>query len=99
MNRAGSRSLRDATLIMAGAVLFFMKRLYRSRRERILGGVCGGIGTYVDTDPNIIRILWIILTLVSIGIGVVVYIVAWILIPGEPEPSGTTIIDAEIVEE
>lgn len=76
-----------------------MKRLYRSRRERIFGGVCGGFGTYVDTDPNIIRILWVILTLVSIGIGVVVYIVAWILIPGEPEPSGTIIIDAEIVEE
>ncbi len=74
-----------------------MKRLYRSRNERIFGGVCGGIGTYYNTDPNLIRILWVVLTLVSIGIGIVAYIVAWILIPDEPEPSGGVIIDAEIV--
>ena len=62
-----------------------MKRLYRSRTSRILGGVCGGISAYSDIDPNLIRILWVALTLISIGIGVLVYIVAWILIPEEPE--------------
>jgi phage shock protein PspC (stress-responsive transcriptional regulator) len=63
-----------------------MKRLYRSRTSRILGGICGGIGIYFDTDPNIIRVVWVILTLFSIGAGVIAYIVAWILIPEEPEP-------------
>lgn len=70
-----------------------MKRLYRSRTERLLGGVCGGIGQYYDTDPNLIRILWVVLTLLSVGIGVIAYIVAWILIPEEPEER------AEIVTE
>jgi phage shock protein PspC (stress-responsive transcriptional regulator) len=64
-----------------------MQRLYRSRTDRILGGVCGGLSTYADIDPNIIRILWVALTIISVGIGVVAYIVAWILIPEEPEKS------------
>ena len=62
-----------------------MKRLFRSRTDRILGGICGGLGTYFDTDPNIIRILWVALTIISVGVGVIVYIVTWILIPEEPE--------------
>lgn len=62
-----------------------MERLYRSRKERIIAGVCGGIGIYYDTDPNLIRILWVVITLVSIGIGIIAYLVAWILIPEEPE--------------
>ena len=62
-----------------------MKRLYRSRSDRLLGGVCGGLGVHFDTDPNLIRIIWIVLTLLSIGIGVIAYIAAWIIIPEEPE--------------
>ena len=62
-----------------------MKRLYRSRTNRILGGTCGGLGTYYDTDPNILRILWVALTILSVGVGVIASIVAWILIPEEPE--------------
>lgn len=62
-----------------------MKRLYRSRTNRILGGVCGGLSAYSDIDPNLIRILWVVLTLLSVGIGVIAYIVAWILIPEESE--------------
>jgi phage shock protein C len=62
-----------------------MKRLSRSNTERLLAGVCGGIGQYYDTDPNLIRILWVVLTLLSFGIGVIAYIVAWLLIPEERE--------------
>ena len=61
-----------------------MKRLYRSTTDRILGGVCGGIGVHLDVDPIIIRIIWIILTCISLGIGIIAYIVCWILIPEEP---------------
>ena len=63
-----------------------MERLYRSRTDRIIAGVCGGIGIYYKTDPNLVRILWVVLTLLSIGIGIIAYIVAWILIPEEPVP-------------
>lgn len=61
-----------------------MKKLYRSRDERILGGVCGGIAKYVDADPTIIRLLWVLLTLMG-GAGVLLYLIAWIIIPLEPK--------------
>jgi phage shock protein C len=57
------------------------KRLYRSKKESIFGGVCGGIGEYVNADPTIIRLLWIILTILSGGLGILVYLVAWIITP------------------
>jgi len=67
----------------AGSGIFSMKRLLRMKEGRLLGGVCGGIGNYFDVDPVVIRILWVVLTLLSVGIGVIVYIAAWILMPEE----------------
>lgn len=76
-----------------------MKRLYRSKKERMLGGVCAGIGEHLDIDPTVIRFIWAVLTVVSFGTGIVVYILAWILIPEEdttgltpqsPESGGVT---------
>ena len=61
-----------------------MKQLFRPREGRILGGVCAGIGTHLDVDPVIIRLVWAVLTLLSLGTGIIVYIIAWILIPEEP---------------
>lgn len=61
------------------------KRLYRSGRNRILGGVCGGIGEYANLDPNIIRIIWIILLVVSLGIAILGYFICWIIIPRNPQ--------------
>ena len=72
-----------------------MKRLYRSKTERLLGGVCGGIGQYYDTDQNLIRILWVVLTLLSVGIGVIAYIVAWIIIPEEPGERAEIVTEAQ----
>lgn len=60
------------------------KRLYRSGRNRILGGVCGGMGEYANLDPNIIRIIWIILLVVSLGIAILGYFICWIIIPRNP---------------
>ncbi|MCK4688867.1 MAG: PspC domain-containing protein [Candidatus Marinimicrobia bacterium] len=60
-----------------------MKRIYRSKTQKIIGGVCGGFGEYFDIDPVIIRVIWFILLLG--GIGVLAYIIAWIIIPIEPE--------------
>ena len=61
-----------------------MKRLYRSTRDRILGGVCAGLGEHRDIDLSIIRLIWGAVTLLSLGIGIIVYIIAWIIIPEEP---------------
>jgi phage shock protein C len=58
------------------------KRLYRSRTDRVLGGVCGGLGRYFGIDPVIVRLLAIVLTLAG-GAGVVAYLVALLLVPQE----------------
>ena len=62
-----------------------MKKLERPRKGWLLGGVCAGIGNSFDVDPVLVRILWVALTVISVGIGVIVYIAAWILMPEEVE--------------
>ena len=60
------------------------KRLYRSRTDRILGGVCSGIAKYFDVDPTIIRLVTVALIFAG-GSGILAYIIAWIIVPEEPE--------------
>ena len=61
-----------------------MKRLYRSRTDKKIAGVCGGLAKYFDVDPVIIRLLWILFVLFG-GAGIILYIIAWIVVPLEPE--------------
>lgn len=61
------------------------KKLYRSKEERILGGVCGGIAEHIDADPTLIRLLWAFGTLLW-GAGILAYIIAWIVIPERNTP-------------
>lgn len=56
------------------------KNLYRSKAQRMLGGVCGGIAEYFDVDVTIVRLIWIFAMFVG-GIGILPYIIAWIIIP------------------
>jgi len=58
------------------------KRLYRSKKDKIFGGVCGGIAKHLDTDPTIIRLLWIVATLLW-GAGLIAYLLFWIVMPLE----------------
>lgn len=60
-----------------------MKKLYRSRTNRILCGVCGGLGEYFDIDPTIIRLLWILFIFAG-GSGILAYIIAWLIVPEAP---------------
>lgn len=55
------------------------RKLYKSK-NRMLCGVCGGIGEYFNIDPTVIRLLWIIFSLVG-GCGILAYIIAAIIIP------------------
>jgi phage shock protein C len=59
-----------------------MKKLYRSRKNTKIAGVCGGIAEYFNIDSNIIRLL-AVLTVFFGGGGIIVYIIAWIIIPLE----------------
>jgi phage shock protein C len=58
-----------------------MQRLYRSKNNRIMGGVCAGLGEHLDVDPTVIRLIWAVVTLLSFGTGIIIYILAWIIIP------------------
>lgn len=58
------------------------RRIYRSRDDRILGGVAGGFGKYLGVDPVLIRLA--LVALLFAGVGFLLYIVAWIIIPEEP---------------
>ena len=66
-----------------------MKRLYRSHNDRMLGGVCAGLGEHLDVDPTVIRLVWVVLTAISMGTGILVYILARIIIP-EEDTAGVT---------
>ncbi|WP_292374153.1 PspC domain-containing protein [Methanosarcina sp. UBA411] len=60
------------------------KKLYRSKKNRIIAGVCGGIGEYFNVDPTLIRLLWLLISVMSVGSGIIAYAIAWIIIPEEP---------------
>lgn len=60
------------------------RRLYRSRSDRMLGGVAGGIADYFGIDPVLVRLAFVALTLLG-GAGPIGYVIAWIVVPEEPE--------------
>ena len=59
-------------------------KLYRSRSDRMIAGVAGGIAQYFDVDPTVVRLLWAILLLPGGVPGLIPYILCWIVIPLEP---------------
>ena len=60
------------------------KRLYKSNRNRMLCGVCGGIAEYFGLDPTLVRLGWILFSALA-GSGLLAYIIAAIVIPRDPE--------------
>ena len=56
------------------------KTLYRSTSDSMLGGVCGGLGKYLDADPNLIRLIFVIFAAVT-GFGILVYLALWLIVP------------------
>lgn len=66
------------------------KRLYRSRSDRMLAGVLGGIAEYVGVDPSLARIVCALVTVFTLGFpGVLLYLIMAIVVPGAPEGAGT----------
>ncbi|KUO61294.1 MAG: hypothetical protein APF84_11710 [Gracilibacter sp. BRH_c7a] len=56
------------------------KQLYRSRNNKVIAGVCGGVAEYFEVDPTIVRIAWLLLAFPG-GIGLIAYIICWIVMP------------------
>jgi len=59
-------------------------RIYKSSRDKVLAGVCGGVAEYFNIDPVIVRLIWVIATLAG-GAGLLVYIIAAIIMPQDGE--------------
>jgi len=66
------------------------KKLYRSTSDSMLGGVCGGLGAYFDFDPNLIRLIFVVLAVVP-GIGIPAYLALWLLVPDESRSEETSL--------
>jgi len=63
-----------------------MKRLYRSTKERMIAGVCGGIAEMFDWDPTLIRLLVVFIGLATVILPLfLTYIIAWVIIPEKPQ--------------
>ena len=60
-----------------------IKKLYRSRTDSMLGGVCGGIAQRMNWDPSLVRLIWVFFTLAG-GSGFLLYLILWLIIPLEP---------------
>ncbi len=71
-----------------------VKRLYRSRTNRQVGGVCGGLADYFNIDVTLIRLLFVI-TAIFGGPGLLVYLVMLIVVPEEPLSNQTVVIPGE----
>lgn len=67
-----------------------VKRLYRSRKDRMLGGICGGLAEYFNVDSTLIRVIAVVLLLLTIipfPVTFVVYLLMWLIIPEAPADS------------
>lgn len=60
------------------------KKLYRSEKNRKIGGVCGGLGEYLNIDPTLVRLLWVLFSCTA-GAGLLAYIVCLLVIPNAPD--------------
>ena len=60
------------------------KRLYKSNTDKMVAGVCGGIAAYFDIDPTLVSLGWVLFCALG-GSGILVYIIAAVIIPEQPE--------------
>jgi phage shock protein C len=61
-----------------------VRRLYRSRTDRMIAGVCGGIAEYSNLDPTLVRVLFILLAFITGGATLLAYPILWIVVPEQP---------------
>ena len=58
-----------------------LKQIYRSRDNRMVAGVCGGLGDFFKIDPSIVRLLWVFAAFASAGLGVLIYVILIFVLP------------------
>lgn len=65
--------------------LYVMRRMYRERFDKKIGGVCGGLAQYLQLDASIVRMIWVFLTFISGGIFLLIYLLCWAILPLGPK--------------
>lgn len=65
-----------------------VKRLYRSSDDRVFAGICGGLGEYFDVDPTVVRVVYVLLSLLTAFMGILLYIILLFVIPNRPRIEG-----------
>ena len=60
------------------------KKLYRSNNEKMLAGVCGGLGEFLGLDPTLVRLIFAVLAILG-GHGIILYLIIWIIVPPAPK--------------
>ncbi|UCH58849.1 MAG: PspC domain-containing protein [Anaerolineales bacterium] len=73
------------------------KRLYRSRKERMFAGVCGGLAEYFGIDPTLVRLFFVFAALFG-GPGLLAYLIIMIVVPEEPMEQSSPMVEAESAE-
>jgi phage shock protein C len=73
------------------------KRLFRSRTDVMLGGVCGGLAKYLNVDPTVIRLVFVLLLFIGGG-GFWIYLVLWFITPVEPSSSLAAVVEVKAKE-
>ena len=68
-----------------------IKRLFRSRNDRMFAGVAGGLGEYFDIDPTVVRILFVLSIFFGVGSGLLVYFILMLVVPEEPLASDAVV--------
>jgi phage shock protein C len=67
------------------------KTLSRSREDVKIAGVCAGFARYFELDATLVRILWAALTIYPPGVGLIAYIICWVVMPRDPEPAHSNV--------
>ena len=79
----GGRSV-PLTEIGKGTDMDPTRKLCRSRSDRKLAGICGGLGQFFNLDPTLIRVLFVVLAVLG-GSGILIYLAMWIMVPNQPQ--------------
>jgi phage shock protein C len=76
-------SLGSPASIAKGGAMDSTRKLYRSKSDRVLAGVCGGLAQYFNLNATLIRVLFVLLAVLG-GSGLVLYVALWIIVPNQP---------------
>lgn len=71
-----------------------VKKLYRSRDERMVAGVAGGLGEYFSIDPTIVRLVFVLSVFFGVGAGILVYLILMLVVPEEPV-AGQAVVEVQ----